>query len=72
MSYECLNPNCFYCEALLSAGDCTWVHFWNSAIDDIDFRPKCPSCAEPMAAWDDNPTHEVNDGTLQALLPLKA
>jgi len=71
MCYECLNPQCFYVGALLGANDVVWKHFWNSAIDDLDFRPQCPSCNEPMATWDEPPNSEVKDGALQTLAKLR-
>jgi len=50
--YECLNPQCFYCETLLKTEEASWKEQWNSEIDDLDMRPVCPSCSEPLAFWD--------------------
>lgn len=69
MSYECLNPQCFYEGALLSAQDVCWVNFYNHEIGDLELRSTCPSCSEPMAIWDERPDTEVNeDATLQKTL----
>ena len=51
--YECANPECFYCESLLSLEDVVWKHYWNSEIGDLDLRSVCPSCGEPMMIWED-------------------
>ena len=39
---------------LLNMDDVDWKNFWNSEIDDLDFRCVCPSCHEPMMIWSED------------------
>ena len=52
--YECANPECYYCDALLDMEDVTWKEIWNSELRDLDLIPHCPSCNEPMMIWSEN------------------
>ena len=52
--YECLNPECFYCGSMFTFEDVEWKHFWNSELEDLDFRPVCAACGDPMAHWEDD------------------
>jgi len=56
--YECANPECFYVGTLLTMHDVVWKDFWNTSLQDMDVRPVCPSCSQPMMHWDGE-----NDGT---------
>ena len=51
--FECANPDCFYCGSLIGVEDVSWIHFWNSEIEDLDMRSVCPSCNEPLMIWED-------------------
>jgi len=64
--HECANPECFYAGSLLTTEDVVWKHFWNSAIEDLDVRATCPSCAQPMMHWDAE--GESENGTIRTLL----
>lgn len=61
--YECLNSGCFYNGSLLAFEDVSWKDFYNHQIGDLDLRPVCPSCREPMATWHDE--SEENDAEIQ-------
>ena len=54
--YECANPDCFYCESMMTFEDVTWKPLWNSEIEDLDLVPHCASCGEPMMIWRDDGT----------------
>jgi len=51
--YECLNNDCFYCSSILGHDDVTWKNVWDSEVEDLLLIAHCPSCAEPMAFWED-------------------
>jgi hypothetical protein len=51
--YECANPECFFCESLLPMEEVVWKDYWNSTLKDLDVRPACPSCEQPMMSWED-------------------
>jgi hypothetical protein len=48
ISYWCLNRNCFYDGTRLKIDDLVPSQFYNSALDIMDIRFKCPSCNEPV------------------------
>lgn len=50
--FECANEDCFFCGSLLPMDEVVWKDFWNSTIADLDVRPVCPSCEEPMMHWE--------------------
>lgn len=58
--YECANPECFYVGTLLSFEDVVWKHYYDSTLEDLDLRPTCPSCGDPMMLWHDD--LDITDG----------
>ena len=68
ISYECANVECFYVAALLDFSDVVFKQIYSHEVDDLILVPFCPCCQEPMMEWDEQATHEVRNGTLQAKL----
>jgi len=54
LSYECMNPQCFYVETLLSFSDVIFKERWSSEVHDLIMVAHCPACIEPMAHWSDS------------------
>lgn len=51
--YECANPKCFYCEALMTFDEVVWIHYYNHELEDLDLRATCPACGDPLMIWRD-------------------
>ena len=53
LKYECANPECFYCGALMDLEDVVWKDYWSPELKDLTLVPFCPSCNDPMMIWDE-------------------
>lgn len=49
--YECVNPNCFYCETQMSYEDVNFKHKFNHREGDLELVPYCPSCDYEVIFW---------------------